>query len=118
MPRTKAINCYDRATEINPSNIDALLNKASLYKELGMPKGAKECYRSISSRDILIDLLIALGGVILGFIFFWIGAIFWDRLGGILGFVAALIFFGIGLFLLHEAWFALKSRIGAFIRIV
>jgi hypothetical protein len=83
-----------------------------------MPNEAKECYRSISSRDILIDLLIALGGVILGFIFFWIGAIFWDRLGGILGFVAALIFFGIGLFLLHEAWFALKSRIWAFIRIV
>lgn len=61
----KAINCFDKALEINPKSVDALLNKGVAYEQKGDYKKAKSIYLQIlkgnPNYQLAIDALQRLG---------------------------------------------------------
>ena len=61
----EAINCFDKALEINPKSVDALLNKGVAYEQKGDYKKAKSIYLQIlkgnPNYQLAIDALQRLG---------------------------------------------------------
>lgn len=61
----EAINCFDKALEINPKSVDALLNKGVVYEQKGDYRKAKSIYLQIlkdnPNYQLAIDALQRLG---------------------------------------------------------
>ena len=61
----KAIDCFDKALEINPKSVDALLNKGVAYEQKGNFKQAKSIYLQIlkvnPNYQLAIDALHRIG---------------------------------------------------------